>query len=865
MMCWILAQGVLAQLTRGRVVDGETQHPLVNVLVYYADDRSSMVLTDSLGMFHLPSRRGDLVFSLVGYDTKILQVRCNDDILVLMMPNTRQLQEVEIVAKRNRYSRKNNPAVELMRHVIAAKRSADPQRHPYFSYRKYERITTSLDNLSEHSLDMGVIKHFPFLLQQLQLDSLSNSFTLPLLLQEKVSRYYFRRSPKMLRTYVEGQRQEGISDLMNSGGVLTGMLEDIFQDVNIMDNRVRLFQYPFISPVADGEVALRFYRYFIADTVLLDNKPCVRIDFTPNHVQDFGFSGSLYVFLDSTYNIRKTTLSVPIRSDINFVDRLELTQHFVPFLDSSQVISRTEMKVRLKLTSRLSGIQVWRISDFSEYANSMLPDSLFCSSASVVTQADALHRDDHFWSSQRSEALASGEQDMGDMVSSLLNVKGAKSFLWIAKILVENYVETSTDPTRPSKFDFGPVNTFLGSNFVEGFRIRLGGQTTAHLHRHCFLGGYAKYGFGDKRWKGMGKFTYSFNAKDYLPHEYPVRQFTFSYTNDVMSPSDKFLSTDKDNVFVSWKWASVRHMNYFERYNLAFDWELQSGFCFSAQIRRERNEGAGDLIYQSLSQGELSPKGEWQPCRQSDHNIHALIFSESTFGLRYQPGVTWVHTKNQRHATNMDSPIFELNHTVGIKKLLGGQYDYNYTELDLYKRFWLRTWGKVDLRLKASVQWNKVPFPFLSKPLANLSYIAQENMFRLVNNMEFLNDRMCAVFLSWDMNGKLFNRIPGLSRLRWREYLACNLMWGMLTDKNNPFLYGNQNDEKLFFFPGYFNAEGKYEFISRTMNARIPYVELVAGIHNIFKVFHVECVYRASYHAFDTRLWGVRAAFRMKF
>lgn len=52
-------------------------------------------------------------------------------------------------------------------------------------------------------------------------------------------------------------------------------------------------------------------------------------------------------------------------------------------------------------------------------------------------------------------------------------------------------------------------------------------------------------------------------------------------------------------------------------------------------------------------------------------------------------------------------------------------------------------------------------FPLLNLPMANLSYITQNNeSFNLIDNMEFLNDRYASLALSYDMNGKLFNRIP---------------------------------------------------------------------------------------------------------
>lgn len=129
-------------------------------------------------------------------------------------------------------------------------------------------------------------------------------------------------------------------------------------------------------------------------------------------------------------------------------------------------------------------------------------------------------------------------------------------------------------------------------------------------------------------------------------------------------------------------------------------------------------------------------------------------------GLRFQPGVTWVNTKQRRITANNDAPIFQLNHTVGLYNFGRADYPYNFTEATIYKRFWLHSWGKMDVTAKGGVQWNKVPFPLLIMPAANLSYIMEDNTFSLINNMEFLNDRYASLMWSWDLNGKIFNRIP---------------------------------------------------------------------------------------------------------
>ena len=188
---------------------------------------------------------------------------------------------------------------------------------------------------------------------------------------------------------------------------------------------------------------------------------------------------------------------------------------------------------------------------------------------------------------------------------------------------------------------------------------------------------------------------------------------------------------------------------------------------------------------------------------------------------------------------------------------MGGDYAYNFTDVTVYKRFWMpHNWGKIDLYVKGGIQWNKVPYPLLIMPAANLSYIIEDETFNLINNMEFLNDRYVSGDLSWDLNGKIFNRIPLLKKLKWREYLGVKMLWGTLTDKNNPFLEENSQDPTLMMFP-----EGSF-----VMDKHRPYFELIAGVHNIFKILHVDYVRRLSYLDLPTaHKHGIRLMMRMTF
>lgn len=849
----IEAFNLCAQNITGTVTDEKTGAALPFVNVFY--DGGHGVQTDSAGHYSLPKKNGKLYFSLIGYVSKSFVIKEATRLDVALSVDNIELGVAVVKSKKTKYSRKNNPAVIMMQKVIAAKKKSDLSVHPYYSYNKYQKLTFALNEISDKVFEEGGLKKVPFLKEHVEVCPETGKKILPISVDETVTQLIYRKNPKSEKQIILGQRSNGINDLLSTGDILTTLIKDCFTDVDIYDDEVRLLQYPFHSPISTRS-AISFYRYFIEDTVMIGKDKCFELSFTPNNPQDFGFSGTLYIMADSSYRVRKIEMGIPRHSDVNYVDNMMITQEFAQLPSGEQVLITDEMLVQLKIAKFIQRFQVKRLTEYSDYSLEPIPDKKFKFNGVVKKEPYAMMQDNDFWKNYRAEDLTKSESSMDALVKRLSNIKGFKAILFVGKAFIENFVETSVSPEHPSKVDIGPINTMITQNFVDGLRLRASAQTTANLNPHWFLKGYVAYGFKDERWKGMGEVTYSFNKKAYLPREFPVNNLTFTYSNDVMSPSDKFMPTDKDNVFTSFKWDKVDHMMYYENYRLFYDREWNNGLRFTTFFRRSKNTPTASLFYQPLN-GTNVPDASGQ-------NITNFVTSEFNVGVRYQPGATWINTKQRRIAANNDAPIFALNHTVGIKNLFGGQYNYNYTEAEIYKRFWVGSWGKIDNDIRAGVQWNKVPFPLLIMPAANLSYIMEDNTFNLINNMEFLNDRFVSYMVSWDINGKILNRIPLIKKLKWREYIGCNVLWGMLSDKNNP--YCNANDKNLFYFPGRFNSDGSYTAISHVMDKKVPYVEAIVGIHNIFKLLHIEYVRRLTYiDRPGTSKWGVRFMFRATF
>ncbi len=851
---------IRAQHVSGVVVDAQSGQRLSYVNVYY-DGKGVGATSDENGNFTVPYHKGwtQLSFSSVGFKKKdvIISGPING-LTVKLDVNATAIKVVSVKGKRKKYNRKNNPAVELMRKVIEAKKDYDLRRnHDYFSYQKYVKRTLAFNDFTEKSLNDDHFKKLPFLKDRVETSPETGKLILPISVDEVLSRRIYKKDGNVDKTIVEGKKNTGINEFFTTGDIVTTMLEDVFSDIDIYKNNIHVLQKEFVSPLSSSQ-GIVFYRYFIADTVEVDGERCYEITFTPNNPQDYGFNGSLYVLTDGSYLVKKAVLNIPKNNDVNFVNDMLVTQNFEKLPTGEHVLVDDNMIVQINVVGYVTKVHVKRNTHYSDFAFTPIPDKQFKFSGNEKTLADAGNKTKEYWESVRPVPLTEKESTMDDFLKDMMKTKGFKPVLFVAKAFIENFVETSANPEKPSKFDFGPVNTIISNNFVDGYRVRLSGQTTANLNPHLFGKGYVAYGFKDKKFKGMGEVTYSFNRKDYLPREFPVNNLTFTFQYDDASPSDKFMPTDKDNVFTAFKWTKVNHMNYMRRYKLLYEREWGNGLRFTTSFKNEDLEPTADLFYQPLN-GAVTPS--------SDRSLYIKHFKTSEFmvGVHFQPGATYINTKQRRMTTNHDTPIFELSHTVGLKNLFGSDYRHNLTEAGVYKRFQMSSWGRIDTYLKGGIEWNTVPFPLLIMPAANLSYIKERETFSLIDNMEFLNDKYVSFMASWDMGGKIFNRIPLLRKLKWREFIGTNILWGTLSDKNNPFLEKNANDSRLFYFPGEFNSDGTYTFQSRVMDKNRPYVEWVAGIHNIFKIVHVEYVRRVNYFSQGTKKWGIRIMMRMSF
>ena len=679
----ILAQAAGAQTITGVVVEESTGDTIPFPSVQYKKEKIA-TSGNAYGRFSIKRLNGEkLTFSAVGYQELTILIGPNtpSEMKITLKTDTKQLKGVTVKTKRSKYSRKNNPAVELMKRVIAAKKRTDLANHDYYQFNKYQKITFAINDIKPTELENEKLKKKKWLINQIETCPYNNKLILPLSVDETVTRNIYRKDPKTEKSIIMGQSSSGVNDLIETGDILNNVLKDVFTDVDLYDDQIRLLQYPFTSPI--GKDAISFYRFYIVDTVYVDRDKCFHLQFLPNNQQDFGFRGEIWILADSTLHVKRCNLTLPKKSDVNFVDNLQIIQEYTRLPEGDWALTTDDMFVEMSIAKFLTKAIVIRTTRMSDYAFDELPDKLFKGKTKVLHESNAMMRDEAFWDKYRSVELTKSESSMDAFINNLSQQKAFKYIIFGVRAFIENFVETGSQ-NHPSKVDIGPINTMISSNFIDGVRTRISAQTTANLNPHWFLSGYYARGWDSRKNYYKGELTYSFNKKEYLPREFPKRTLTFTSTYDVCSPSDKFMHTDKDNVFTALKWTKVEKMMFYNRQQLSFEREEEWGFRTTISLKTEENEACGDLFFKPLSmvgmEDAMIGQGKFRT-------------TEARIELRYAPGETFINTKQRRLPVNLDAPVFTLSHTTGIKGFLGGDYDYNFTEASIYKRLWLNSWG----------------------------------------------------------------------------------------------------------------------------------------------------------------------------
>ncbi len=783
--------------------------------------------TDMDGKFSLSNEQGytTVSFRMMGYEPQKLKLergKTKKRVTVKLVPKGQTLHTVEVTAEKvkSKYSRKHNPAVELVKKVIAKKDENRLEGAERWRRDVYERLSMSLDNFNPDFDSSCLWRKLNFLEKYIDETEFDATPILVISMREMLAEESWRKSPKQRRRVVTGKRMEGLDEVLSDEG-MDANLEAMFMPVDIYDGDIELMLNHFVSPLSPL-LAVTYYKYYITDTTEVAGQKCVELSFVPMNEQSYGFTGRMYVSLDadSTFALTKYVLTVSPKVNLNFVRDLSIVQNFHRDTSGRWLPYRCDTYGRMYISKHIQELYVHQMRVYTGYdlgdTAALLPDSLFSAfEHEVVLPKEKMKRLKREFNEGRPVKLSAKETVLDSMWVELGRLPEFRFVKRTAEVIASGYIPTSAE-RKDSKFDFGTVFNFLSYNHEEGWRVRVGGMTRAKLNPRHFAEGYLAYGFRDKRPKFNATYTYTFDDKVRHSHEGPYSSLSLMAGYELEAPGQAYDNFDRDNIMMS----SDKEMNvqYVAQALLRLRKEWRSHIRFDSWVAARRYEPAGMLQYlQYQADGTL-------------RNVEHFTETEWKTTLSFTPNFTsGTRRRETQSSLRRDAPTISLSHTVS---LLDGSTLFHRTDFSAEKRFWLSSFGHIDARLVSGVVWNRAPYPRLYIPTGNSGLFLSSSAFNTMQPMEFIMDQWVAFYATYHLKGWILNRIPLINKLKFREVVGFNILYGGLSTKNDP-----MNDPVgLFRFPA-----GTKPF------GTTPYMEYSIGIENIFKFLRVDYVRRLSY------------------
>ncbi len=821
-------------VVKGRVTDAVTGEPLPLVAVVFAKTVTGTT-TDTAGFFTLTGKKysNKVQVSCLGYETLEVPVLTGQTqtVEVKLKPQTRQLTEVVVKPQKKRYRNKDNPAVSLINQVIGHKSLNRKEQLSTFRYEKYEKTQFALSNLTPEFKNRKYLRKFQFIFNNTDSTKIPGKEILTLYMKETLSDYYSRKEPESAQEVIKGIKMVTFEGYLNNQG-MTEYLKYMYQDIDIYKNDITFLTNIFLSPIA--VTAPTFYRYFIMDTVDVGSNRCFKLLFAPRNKTDMLFQGFLYITADSSYAVRKIELSVPAEINLNWAKEVKVTQEYARIGDQGWMLTDDFIGIDFGLTKNGVGIYGERAVSYRDMQlNIPISDKVFLQENPFETDS-ASRRDNAYWELHRHKPLSRSENGTYAMMDSVKQVPVFKSMMNIIMLLFAGYRDLGY-------FEFGPVSTFYSYNPVEGHRLRIGGRTTDALSKRLSVDSYVAYGFRDRQPKYYLGATLSLRKKSIWV--FPVKSVRISYQDETKIPGQELQFVQEDNFLLSIKRGVNDKLLYNQIFKIEHLNEFHNHFSYTLGYQYMRQRAGGGLYFNA------------ENYLQHVNTSHHLNISELSLSLRYARNESFYQGKQYRVPMASKYPVTQLTFTWGSKKLWN-DYDYLNVKLSITKRFYLSVLGYMDAVFEAGKVIGKAPYPLLFIHRANQTYSYQINSYNLMNFLEFVSDEYVSLHIDQNFNGFLFNKIPLLKKLKWRECVSAKVLYGRVTSENDPL---KQPD--LFRFP--VDDSGTPQTF--TLKQR-PYIEVSAGIGNILKLFRVEFVKRLTYldHP-NVAGFGIRARFKFDF
>ncbi len=794
----------------GKVFDSESKEPLpfVSVLI---KGTTVGATTDFDGKFILTtSKLGDsLIASYVSYKKTVRAIKRGVTQEINMPLVLEGINMMEVVIKPG-----ENPAWRIVRNVLANKEFNNKRKLGAYQYESYNKVEFDLNRIPKEMREKKIFKPIKFVFDNVDSLNSGEKPSLPIFITESISELYYRSNPSLKKEVIKASKVTGIENTS-----ITSVMGDMYQNINVYDNSILVFGKDFTSPISDN--GFFYYKYYLEDSLFIGNTWCYQIRFKSKRPQELCFTGNMWI-ADSTWAVKRLEMSIPKDANINFINAANVVQEFEK-VDTTWMMSKDRLVIDFAVNTKQVGIYGRKTTSYKDFKINQPKEVKFYEYGDkIVVEDSASNKSDAFWDANRHDSLSSREKKIYHMIDTIKSLPVYRTWVDVLTIFVSGYKVVNN-------FEIGPYFNLISYNKIEGARVRFGGRTSSKFSRWYQLQGYVAYGFKDE------KFKYSIGFQSFISKK-SHRQLvgmTFKSDYEILGQSQNGFS--QDNIFASlFRTSPLTNLTRVDNTEAWYERQWIDGLTSKLIL-------SGRTITPLIANTYRYYKNDGSIATKEN-----IKNTEVRVNIRFAFKEKFISGDFKRISLGTKWPVLQFNYAKSLQNAFQGEYDYQKVALNISDRIRLISLlGYTDYTAEVGKIFGAVPFPLMELHGGNETYVYDYMSYNMMKYYEFASDQYASVGVFHHFEGILFNKIPLVKKLKWREVVTCKALWGNVNDKNR----------KTLIFPNTLNALGNE-----------PYVEISAGIENIFKVFRVDALWRSTYlrpKAIDN--FGVKVGFQLAF
>ena len=208
----LIASALVAQTKASGEVKDEFGEPVAFANVIFKDSNEGTI-TDENGRFYLESDENHqaLWISFVGYEMKDfpLPKKVNYNLEIVLKEEVEALNEVVVFSGKT--SKKNNPAIDILRKIWENRRENGVKKFKQYQYDKYEKLEFDLNTIDSALIKSKIFKGMEFVFDQVDTSNITGNTYLPIFVNEAYSEIYgeYRHYRRVQDFRLDGFRDNG--------------------------------------------------------------------------------------------------------------------------------------------------------------------------------------------------------------------------------------------------------------------------------------------------------------------------------------------------------------------------------------------------------------------------------------------------------------------------------------------------------------------------------------------------------------------------------------------------------------------------------------------------------------------------------